>query len=94
MTLKVDLRSRSTFSPLTLPYSFISHPKKIQGGILCSLTRFLFRVGSGGINQDLSVLVINQIFLRGGICGSLIRFLFGVGSLYFLIEVMTKKAFI
>ena len=77
MPLKVDLRSRSTFPPHE-----ISSPTQnfLRGGIHCSSTRLLFEVGTSGISQDLSVIVINQIFLRGRICGWLIRFLFGVGS--------------
>ncbi len=37
----------------------------LRGGIRCSLTRFLFGVGSEGIDQDLSLL--DPISLRGGI---------------------------
>ncbi len=81
MPLKIDLRSRSTFSPWNLSHSSSPAQNFLRGGIHRSLTRFLFGVGSDGINQDLSVTVIKQIFLWGGICGSMIRFLFGVGSL-------------
>ncbi len=51
---------------------FLSHPKFSLGWdqlgsikICCSLTTFLFGVGSDGINQDL--LLTDQIFLHGGI---------------------------
>ena len=72
MTLKMDLKSRSTRSlDPGLLYSFISHPKKFSGWDPSKLFRICYS------------LTINQISLRvGGIRSdrhSLTRFLFGVG---------------
>ncbi len=73
MTLEVDQlyqRSRSNFWLSNILFN--SHPKFPSGWdlsgsikICCSLTRFLFGVGSVGIDQDL--LLADQISLRGGI---------------------------